>query len=1057
MHRNSQKLHIFTKIFFAFLFLVVVTVSVLLFRNSLQIHSFIEWRTSVYLTDVTYQIVDKVNGRIEQSVQTLRMLRDSAILFESPQVESFLERKKSFAGYDDLRLFSTPEEARAWLEEAYPGVYMDTEMALKGETQLLFAPDQDAMIYCVSDTSDEDLAVIIGIKTQETLKKLLNNECFNGQGTSFAVTRDGQAITTPGRIDLYQELRKLQTGHTSDEDIALLEQMEADAHAGKSGTMLFEDIGAKGVMIRYEPLDYSGWYIITIIPANIISMETESLSNYNLFLTAIVIFLLFISMLGLTISHQKNQKKLSQLAFCDELTGGMNDTSFRMTAQRYMKEQEGQYVLVSMDIQDFKMINQVYGTQEGNRTLRYVYRTLLSQLRSDEPMARNCGDVFFFLLKDRDKTTICTRLLKIYEAVNKFNQELKEPYYLELYFGIYQPESGDEALADMQEKANIARKHKKGDDRYRYNFYDEEVQKRNIREKELMGMVDYSLRNGDFLIYLQPKVQLENNRIAGAEALIRWKHPELGMLSPAMFIPSAERYRLISQLDLFVFEEVCRTLARWKAEGRELLPISVNLSRQNMDTPNFLDDYRKLCKKYDVNPNLIEFELTETILFEDPQGIKCFIDEMHASGFQCSLDDFGTGFSALGLLNDLDVDAIKLDQSFFRGKNDTRRGRYIVESILRLAAQLHIRTVAEGIDELRQVEYLRQAACDMIQGFYFFKPMPVEEFEAAAYEDQHLRTLAPPQQNAGSGESQELSAAWNPSTEKNIILFSYFLDEDKVVFSVPFSPVLKNQTTIQNATALFRSSDLIHKNDRTDFFRAVERCRRERVWVESTLRFYLTDGRYEWLETHLHLHKNTCAAMGGETITGILVDMAGWKSELNRWKEKANRDALTGLYNREFFEHYVRLKLRSEELNTAALIFIDVDDFKQANDTLGHAFGDDILCCMAKRILGVFRQTDIAARYGGDEFVVFVPSVGREILETRLQQLCEAFQQPYRNGSLIYQISGSVGAALFPDDGKDYKTLLEHADEALYEAKNRGKGRYMLYGQFPYPKENGEQ
>ena len=630
MHRNSQKLHIFTKIFFAFLFLVVVTVSVLLFRNSLQIHSLIEWRTSVYLTDVTYQIVDKVNGRIEQSVQTLRMLRDSAILFESPQVESFLERKKSFAGYDDLRLFSTPEEAKAWLEEAYPGVYMDTEMALKGETQLLFAPDQDAMIYCVSDTSDEDLAVIIGIKTQETLKKLLNNECFNGQGTSFAVTRDGQAITTPGRIDLYQELRKLQTGHTRDENIALLEQMEADAHAGKSGTMLFEDIGAKGVMIRYEPLDYSGWYIITIIPANIISMGTESLSNYNLFLTAIVIFLLFISMLGLTISHQKNQKKLSQLAFCDELTGGMNDTSFRMTAQRYMKEQEGQYVLVSMDIQDFKMINQVYGTQEGNRTLRYVYRTLLSQLRSDEPMARNCGDVFFFLLKNRDKTTICTRLLKIYEAVNKFNQELKEPYYLELYFGIYQPESGDEALADMQEKANIARKHKKGDDRYRYNFYDEEVQKRNIREKELMGMVDYSLRNGDFLIYLQPKVQLENNRIAGAEALIRWKHPELGMLSPAMFIPSAERYRLISQLDLFVFEEVCRTLARWKAEGRELLPISVNLSRQNMDTPNFLDDYRKLCKKYDVNPNLIELELTETILFEDPQGIKCFIDEMHA-------------------------------------------------------------------------------------------------------------------------------------------------------------------------------------------------------------------------------------------------------------------------------------------------------------------------------------------------------------------------------------------------------------------------------------------
>lgn len=1052
MRRNIRKPRIFVRIFLASLFLVVVIVSALLFRNSLQIHSFIEWRTSVYLTDVTYQIVDKVNDRIEQSVQTLRMLRDSAILFEPSQAESFLERKKSFAGYDDLRLFSTPEEAEIWLEKEYPNVNMDTEMALQGETQLLFASEQDAMIYCVPDTSDEDLAVIIGIKTQETLKKLLNNECFNGQGTSFAITRDGHTITTPGRMDLYQELRELQTGDTSEENLALLDQMEADVDAGKSGTLLFQDIGQKGVMLRYEPLNYSGWYIVTIIPANIISMGTESLSNYNLFLTAIVIFLLFVSMLGLTVNHQKNQKKLSQLAFCDELTGGMNDTKFRLTAQQIMQEQQGQYVLVSMDIQDFKMINQVYGTQEGNRTLRYIYQTLRTQLRGDEPMARNYGDVFFFLLKNRDETAICTRLMKIYEAVNRFNQDLKEPYYLELYFGIYQPEDGQETLADMQEKANIARKQKKGDDRYRYNFYDEEEQRRNIREKELMGMVDYSLRNGDFLVYLQPKVQLDNNRISGAEALIRWKHPELGMLSPALFIPSAERYRMINRLDLFVFEEVCRTLARWKEEGRELLPISVNLSRQNMDTPNFLDDYRNLCRQYDVNPNLIEFELTETILFEDPQGIKCFIDEMHASGFQCSLDDFGTGFSALGLLNDLDVDAIKLDQSFFRGKNDTRRGRYIVESILRLAAQLHIRTVAEGIDELRQVEYLRQAACDTIQGFYFFKPMTVEEFETVAYEGKQLKTLsAKPEMN--EEQNGALSVLRDSSTEKNIILFSYFLDEDKVIFSIPFSPVLKDQTIIANAAALFRSSELIHKNDRAEFFRTVDRCRREHIWVESTLRFYLADGRYEWLETHLHVHKNANAVVGSEMITGILVNMTGWKSELNRWKEKANRDALTGLYNREFFEHNVRGQLRSEELHSAALIFIDVDDFKRANDTLGHAFGDDILCCMAKRILGVFRHTDIAARYGGDEFVVFVPSVGREILETRLQQLCEAFQQPYGNGAMNYQISGSIGAALFPDDGRDYKTLLEHADEALYQAKKSGKGRYALYSQLRFGRE----
>ena len=173
--------------------------------------------------------------------------------------------------------------------------------------------------------------------------------------------------------------------------------------------------------------------------------------------------------------------------------------------------------------------------------------------------------------------------------------------------------------------------------------------------------------------------------------------------------------------------------------------------------------------------------------------------------------------------------------------------------------------------------------------------------------------------------------------------------------------------------------------------------------------------------------------------------MAGWNNEVNLWKEKANRDALTGLFNREYFELSSSNSLEKDSLTSAAIVFIDIDDFKHVNDTLGHMFGDDILCCVAKRVLGIFRHTDIVARYGGDEFVVFVNGINRPELEKRLKQLCDVFRFPYRNETVTYQISGSIGAAMFPEDGKNYEELLDHADCALYVAKERGKDQFAMY------------
>lgn len=927
------------RIFFSLLFLVVVIISVLLSRTAWKMHQLVQHRTSHYLMDVNAQIVDKVNGRIQNSVQILHLIRNSVTELPQEQVQPYLDQKTSLCEYDSLYLFSSAKVAGDWMENQYPEVSLDTESVAAGTVQLLAVPSQDTLIYCVPDQENRDSSVMVGIKTKENLKELMNSDSFDGAGTSFAITQDGIVITAPSKMDLFMELGRICNSSENAAAEQTLLQMEADVLANRSGMTLLPDSSGEDMMVCYNPLDYAGWYIITIIPADIISFGIDQLANWDLFFTVLMIVLLMGSMLGLSITYRNSRKKLERLAYCDEVTGGMSGNLFRITAEKILKERAQQYALVSMDIQDFKLINKVFGTAEGNQTLKYLHRVLQEHLGDDEPMARESGDVFYFLLQTRQEDEISARLTHIYEDANAFNQSRKDPFYLELCFGIYLPED-HEQLVDMLEKVNLARKYKKGDLRYRYNFYNEEHQSKTFQEKELVAIVDHSLRDGDFLVYLQPKVGLKHKRVEGAEALVRWKHPEKGMLSPAMFIPLAEKYRLISRLDLYVFEQVCRILARWKEENKELMPISVNLSRQNLDNPAFLEDYQNICERYDVSPSLLEFELTETIMFEDPQGIKSVIDDIHAHGFRCSLDDFGTGFSALGLLNDLDVDVIKLDRSFFVGKNNSRRGRYVVEAILKLAAQLHIHTVAEGIDDLEQVQYLREAACDMIQGFYFYKPMPVDEFERAVFDNDHLRYVEIGEDLDKKGPVVEEivdSVDENALLNSNLVTFSLFTKEDEVVFSAPFSPVLGNQHTFSNAKELFHCSELIHENDRADFFRMVERCMREDGWVEQALRFCMAEGRYEWLE--VHLHKDSRPEEHGWVVTGILVNTSGWKNELSRWKEKANRDALTGLYNRDFFEHYVQMQLHNRMVDSAAILFIDVDDFKRANDTRGHTFG----------------------------------------------------------------------------------------------------------------------
>ncbi|MEG1396884.1 MAG: EAL domain-containing protein, partial [Oscillospiraceae bacterium] len=303
--------------------------------------------------------------------------------------------------------------------------------------------------------------------------------------------------------------------------------------------------------------------------------------------------------------------------------------------------------------------------------------------------------------------------------------------------GVYVVEDPTMPVVDMIDRAKLALRETGGtvNSQVQYRIYDERVRRRLLREKQLEDMMAEALKNHDFEVYFQPKYRTDSETIGGAEALVRWNSATEGMIYPDEFISIFEKNGSITRIDLWVFEQVCKTLRVWLDAGYKPMRISVNCSRVHLKMPDFLEKYRTIAEQYAVPPELLEIELTENVVFEDVVHLTKIIEDIHALGFSCSMDDFGSGYSSLNLIQDIPVDVLKLDKIFFRmGTDDLSRTESVVGSIITMARALSMETVAEGVEERAQVDMLKKLGCDYIQGYYFAKPMPIGDFEKLAFQ-----------------------------------------------------------------------------------------------------------------------------------------------------------------------------------------------------------------------------------------------------------------------------------------------------------------------------------
>lgn len=452
-----------------------------------------------------------------------------------------------------------------------------------------------------------------------------------------------------------------------------------------------------------------------------------------IFACCVIILLITASILAVQLRN--NRRLIREQLFFDPVTGGGNAAWFEQQAKKLIRQNPaGCYALVILDIDNFSILNETFGRAAGNQVLAHFYDVICGCLDSNERAARIASDNFALLVKNSDPTFLIQRLYDIVTLINDFNYQFEQKYFFFMCAGIYVLNDAKITFLSAMDFAQSAcgkAREQTGAGLLRHMFFREEDHQRLMREKELENRIENALTNEDILVYLQPKYALQSKTIAGAEALVRWRDPENGIIPPSEFIYLFERNGFITALDLYVFKKVCQLMRRWLDAGHNLLPISVNLSRVHLSNPNFLDRFESIRQEYDIPPAYLEFELTETVVSQNPALLKEVIERMHALGYRCAMDDFGSGYSSLNLLKTIPMDVIKLDREFFLVDEETRaRGELIVASLSELVWRLGMEIVAEGVETMEQAEALKKTHCGLAQAFLFGKPMPIPDFEA---------------------------------------------------------------------------------------------------------------------------------------------------------------------------------------------------------------------------------------------------------------------------------------------------------------------------------------
>ena len=409
----------------------------------------------------------------------------------------------------------------------------------------------------------------------------------------------------------------------------------------------------------------------------------------------------------------------------DELTGLLNRHGFcRQARELINKHHDITFELICFDIDRFKIYNDTFGTHSGDKLLREISRIKESVNYSNGLYARLESDHFAILLPySKGTPELIHNIIQNWLTVQPCNLKLTTS------FGVYLINDRTIDVNLMCDRAIMALRSVKSSYSDKIAYFDENMRGVILAEQELVNDMETALKQNQFKVYFQPLINYNNNTIIGAEALVRWQHPKKGLIMPSDFITVFEKNGFIARMDEYVWEQVCIILSGWKDAGLSTLPISINISRHEIYSLDLGNHLTSLIEKYNLQPSMLRLEITESSYMQDPTQLISFVTDIKKRGFSVEMDDFGSGYSSLNTLKEVHVDTLKLDMKFIEAGQDDTRAEKILNSIVRMADWLDCSVIAEGVETKEQADYLRSLGCVHMQGFYFSRPMPSDEYE----------------------------------------------------------------------------------------------------------------------------------------------------------------------------------------------------------------------------------------------------------------------------------------------------------------------------------------
>lgn len=569
------------------------------------------------------------------------------------------------------------------------------------------------------------LAVLYAAYRTDDLKKALSISTYYGKGYTYVVKRNGDVVVDSDNHNSYQGMTNifnaLQTA--SDKNKKVSRDLQAALKEEQEGHIEFVNHEKK--YMYYMPIGINDWYLLTVVPMEVANTKAMAIMKLTYLQSGIIAAVFLLLLIYIVRSEKKKQVKLMEIAYTDRITGGDNYKAFCLKAGDTLEKVTGKMALLCMDIDRFKLVNELFGFKMGDEIIRHIWKLWSGMLNEGELAAHREADRFVAILHYHSEAELLQRL----DQFCSQTRTMKDMNYkIKPSIGIYLVSDRSMPIDAMSDMALIAQATVKNQIHSYYAFYNEELKNKIIHNKEMEDRMESALIQHEFCAYYQPKYDAKTKEIVGAEALVRWI-TEDGVIPPSDFIPVFEENGLIMGLDEFMFREVCRQQREWRDQGRRVVPVSVNLSRYNIFYSAFIGKYREILREYDIPPELVPLEITESVMSEDEELLRNIIDELHSIGFSVLMDDFGTGYSSMTMLSSMPIDVLKLDKSFVDDIGDSK-GEKVVRSIIDLSRSLGIRLTAEGVETREQYEFLRRLQCDDIQGYYFAKPMPGDDFEA---------------------------------------------------------------------------------------------------------------------------------------------------------------------------------------------------------------------------------------------------------------------------------------------------------------------------------------